>query len=64
MVVIASLSVKHYVILVLSKHCLVCTVGSENTAACILRFDCRLRYVVNFAPQMFTLGGKNYLFGG
>jgi len=32
--------------------------GSENTAACIHRFDCRWSYVVSFRPQMFTLGER------
>ena len=38
------------------KHCSVCTMGSENTAALI--FDCRWSYVVNCTPQMYTLGER------
>jgi len=48
------LNVNNNVTSVLTKHCL----GSENTAACILRFDCRWSYVVNFTLQMFTLGER------
>jgi len=53
-----ALNVNNNVTLVLIKHCLMCTMGSENTAACIFRFDCRWSYVVSFTPQMFTVGER------
>jgi len=53
-----SLHVDNNVTLVLIKHCSLCTLGSENTAACILRFYCRWSYIVSFTPQMCTLGER------
>lgn len=55
---IVLLNVDNNVTFVVIRPCSVCTLGSENTAACILRFDCRWSYVVSFTPQMFTLGEK------